>query len=388
MAEAMIGTATNAGLRRKARMARDEHQSRAMSPQRALRLALEKTADEDLSLALTAASCERSKTDHAGLIALIPDAMLLILIDGPEGATGVMALDGAILSSLIEVQTMGRVLTRPAPDRPVTRTDAALAAPLVDGVLTRATGHLSEHPDRHWACGYRFGAMIEDRRSLGLALTAPDCPQYHVFRLPLDIGPGIRTGEVLLALPLRPDPALAAAPEPADPSRQLQDRVLAAPARLDAVLCRLHLPLSAIRALSVGDVLALPPDAMREISIEVAGARRLATARLGKLDGLRALRLNPSGQGQGAVMLDDPDGFDTEAKPTLSMALTAAVPDPVAPPSRLAARQPAAGNPPAEALDAAMTPPAFQEDLMSLTQEEDDPFQQVALSFGEGPAAA
>jgi flagellar motor switch protein FliM len=195
---------------------------------------------------------------------------------------------------------------------------------------------------------------------------------------------------VLLALPLRPDPAVAAAPEPADPSHHLQDRVLAAPARLDAVLCRLHLPLSAIRALSVGDVLALPPDAIREISIEVAGARRLATARLGKLDGLRALRLNASGQGhgQGAVLPDDPDGLDPEAAPTLSMALAAAVPDPAAQPARLAARQSTPGNPAGQALDAAMITPAFQEDLTGLTNEEGDPFQQVALAFGEGPAAA
>ncbi|MDP5365159.1 MAG: FliM/FliN family flagellar motor C-terminal domain-containing protein [Paracoccaceae bacterium] len=384
----MIGTATNAGLRRKARMARDEHQSRAMSPQRALRLALEKTADEDLSLALTAASCERSKTDHAGLIAMIPDAMLLILIDGPEGATGVMAMDGAVLASLIEVQTMGQVLPRQAPARPVTRTDAALAAPLVDGVLTRVTGHLAEHPDRYWTCGYRFGAMIEDRRSLGLALTAPDCPYYNVFRLPLDIGPGIRMGEVLVALPLLPDPAVAAVPEPADPSHQLQDRVLAAPARLDAVLCRLHLPLSAIRALAAGDVLALPPDAMREVSIEVAGARRLATARLGKLDGLRALRLNPSGLGQGAVALDDPDGLAQDTAPSLSMALAAAGQDAASRPPRVALREPTVDGAAGTAVAATGTMAAFQEDLTASTKEEGDPFEQVALSFGEGPAAA
>lgn len=371
-------------------MARDEQQSRAMSPQRALRLALEKTADEDLSLALIAASCERTKMDHAGLIDLIPDAMLLILIDGPDGATGVLAMDGAILSSLIEVQTMGRVLPRPAPDRPVTRTDAALAAPLVSGVLARVTDHLSDHPDRHWACGYRFGAMIEDRRSLGLALMAPDYPQYHVFRLPLDIGPGVRTGEVLLGLPLRPDPAVVAAAEPADPSRQLQDRVLAAPARLDAVLCRLQLPLSAIRALSVGDVLAVPPEAMREISIEVAGARRLATARLGKLDGLRALRLNPSGQGRapGVVTMDDSGGVDPDDAPKLSLALAAAVPDPAAQPPRNAAQQTKASVLTGGELDATMVIPSFQEDLIAEEKEEGDPFQQVALSFGEDPAAA
>lgn len=305
VAEAMIGTATNSGLRRKARIARDEHQARAMSPARALRLALEKTADKDLSLALSAASTDVAKVDHPGLIGLIPDNVMLILLDGPDGGTGVVAIDAPVLASLIEVQTMGQVLARPVPDRPLTRTDAALAAPLVDGMLARASRLLADHPDRHWACGYRFGAMIEDRRSLGLTLTAPD---YHLFRLSLDIGPGTRAGEMLLALPLRPDPVKAAKDaSQADPSRQLQARVLDAPVRLDAVLCRLSLPLSDIGALAVGDVLNLPADALREISIEGGGVRRLASASLGKLDGVRALRLHFPAQGLDRPDRDAPD---------------------------------------------------------------------------------
>ncbi len=369
-----------------------------MSPQRALRLALEKTADEDLSLALTVSSSERTKADHAGLIALIPDAMMLILIDGPDGATGMVALDAAILASLIEVQTMGQVLSRPAPVRALTRTDAALATPLVDGVLTRVTGHLSDHPDRHWACGYRFGAMIEDRRSLGLALTAPD---YHVFRLPLDIGPGIRMGEMVLALPVRPDPAVVAGvAEQVDPSRQLQDRVLAAPARLDAILCRLHLPLSEIGALSVGDVLAVPQDAIREISIEVAGARRLATARLGKLDGLRALRLNLSdtfpdhGQGTDAAVHGEQSAPQAapQAPPMPAASLADAVPEPAAPGPRA---RPADGGADGGAEDAegsravaTATMDAFQAELTGMGRLDGDPMDDFALSMGTGPAAA
>jgi flagellar motor switch protein FliM len=289
----MVGTASNAGLRRKAMIARHEQDARTMSPLRALRLATEKAADESFSLVLSVQTIARSEADHAGLLEQIPDGVLLMLLDGPDGRVGVMTLDAALLAALIEMQTVGQVLARPQRDRPLTRTDAAMAAPLVDGVLLRMSQHLADHPDRHWACGYRFGAMIEDRRSLGLALGAPD---YHVFRLPLDIADGVRAGELMLALPQHAepgDPVGASAQGEASPHLQL--RVLEAPVRLDAVLCRLSLPLADIGRLAVGDVLALPADVLREIAIEGVGRRRVATARLGKLDGMRALCLTMPG---------------------------------------------------------------------------------------------
>lgn len=145
----MVGTASNAGLRRKAMIARHEQDARMMSPLRALRLAAEKAADESFSLVLSVQPIARSETDHAGLLEQIPDGVLLLLLDGPDGRVGVMTLDAALLAALIEMQTVGQVLARPLRDRPLTRTDAAMAAPLVDGVLLRISQHLADHPDRH-----------------------------------------------------------------------------------------------------------------------------------------------------------------------------------------------------------------------------------------------
>lgn len=295
-----------------------------MSPLRALRLATEKTADESFSLVLSVQEISRSLVDHAGLLKLIPDGVLLLLLDGPEGAVGVMTLDAAMLAALIEMQTVGQVLARPLRDRPLTRTDAAMAAPLVDGILLRISQHLDAHPDRYWTCGYRFGAMIEDRRSLGMALAAPD---YHIFRVPLDIAAGVREGEVILALPQREDPdAQARGADQTQASRHLQARVLDAPVRLDAVLCRLSLPLSDVGRLSVGDLLELPNDAMREIAIEGVGRRRVATARLGKIDGMRALRLTLPGQGGQAQIVvgrDDLNDAQITGRSTAAPAPTA-----------------------------------------------------------------
>lgn len=261
-----------------------------MSPVRALRLAAEKAADEDIALVLGVRAVTRQMLDHAGLIAEAPDDALLLLLDGPDGAVGVMMLDPATIAAVIEMQTMGQVLARPLRDRPLTRTDAAMAAPLVDGVLRRFSRNMADQPDSYWTSGFQFGAMIDDRRSLGLALLAAD---YHLFRMELDLGSALRQGVLNLALPVRANPdqprqdaANAAA------SLQFQKRVMTAPVRLDAVLCRLSVTLQDLGQLKVGDLLPVPPEALREVSLEAVGRRRVATGRLGQLDGMRALRLN------------------------------------------------------------------------------------------------
>lgn len=269
-----------------------------MSVARALRLAAEKTADEDMQMALCVSGVQRSERDQTALLGMIPEDMLLLLLDGPKGARGAVMLDAGIMTALIEVQTTGQVQARAVAPRKATRIDAAMAVPLVDGLLRRAAVSLADHPDGVWASGFRFGAMMEDVRGLGLALYAAD---YHVFRLTLDIGPGMRAGEVILALPCpvaSADPSAAA--DKAAATQQFQDRVLAAPVRLDAVLCRLTLPLSELSLIKAGDVLPLNIDALRDITLETVGHRPVATARLGRLDGLRALRITLAGQGRTA----------------------------------------------------------------------------------------
>lgn len=277
-----------------------------MSASRALRLAVEKAADEDLSIAMRVGAIGRSLEDHGGLLDMVADGGLLLLLDGPSGALGLMTVDAATLTSLIEMQTTGMITTRPAPSRLLTRTDAVLVAPLVDSILRRTAQHLADHPDSHWTRGYRFGAMIEDRRSLGLALVAPD---YHVLQIPLDIGQGARTGELVLALPVCERPAeQEGRPALVKASPELRARVLDAPACLQAVLCRLSLPLSQMDQLGAGMLLPLPPDVLRDITLE-AGGRVVAKAQLGKLQGMRALRIKMPGQtSKKQVNFDDDKG--------------------------------------------------------------------------------
>lgn len=262
-------------------------EARVMSVSRAFKLGLERSAARDLGLMLRVGSVkvEQSLADDA--LGSLPDHALILLLDGPCGVPGAMILDQAINSALIDIQTMGHLSKRAAVPRNPTRTDAAMAEPLVDGTLRR----MSELLDgaRDWEQGFRFGALLPDGQALSLALGTGD---YWIIRAVCQIeGGGDAT--ILLALPISAETEGAADAEAAQdtPARPFCDRLLSAPARLDAVLCRLSLPLSDARALKVDEVLMLPNDALALASIEMAGQKVVSNAILGQMSGLRALRL-------------------------------------------------------------------------------------------------
>lgn len=278
-------------LRRMAQAAQQAHEVRAMSPARALRLAVERTAARDLGFALSVTGVERAELVADALAADLPDPALILLLDGPDGVPGAAVLDLQLAAALVEAQTLGRVHARPAAARALGRTDAALAQPLISGLLSRF-GALMED-DGAYAARFAFGAMIADARALALALgTGP----YQVMRLGCEIGAD-RPAELLLALPVRAPAEVPVSPaattgEGKPPgSSPLRARMMTAPARLDAVLCRITLPLAQVRGLQVGQVLDLPDGALRRTRVEVAGGRRVAWATLGQVQGMRALRL-------------------------------------------------------------------------------------------------
>ena len=286
-----MGT-TEAGnvIHRKTRVAREGYQARAMSPAKALRLALAQSADRELGLALTVTAVEQTQIAATGLPGALGEGGLLVLLDGPGGLGGALRLDAAFLAALIEVQTTGRVTGRPAEDRAVTRTDAAIAAPLIDAALARFAELLSEETPDHWGAGWRFGAMAEDVRSLGLALTEAE---YHHFRLMVEIGEVAQPGILSLLLPVRP--CAAARPDCTDgPARRgatLEHSALDAPVRIDAVLTRLSLPLDRVCTLRAGDLLPLSVERPLTARLEVGARHKLARARLGQMHGFRAVRV-------------------------------------------------------------------------------------------------
>lgn len=311
-------------LRRKASVGRASHEARAMTPAKALRLAIEKAADAKMGLAMSVTGGSRGPSDLSEVLDAMTEDGLLLLLDGPDGRVGALCLDFALLSGLVEMQTVGKVLPRDPDPRPTTRTDAAIVTPLVDDVLARFAIDLAPEEEGFWAAGYRVGGRCPDLRVLGLALGAPE---YQLLRVPVDIARGSRAGQLMLALPNvtrpppAPDPSNASAEQALDMAARLRARLLDVPATLEAVLCRLTLPLAQVRALAVGDLLTLPADAVYTARLETGPKRAIALAQMGQMNGRRALRLHPPGGPEAAGDGTSADQPATDRRQAASPAL-------------------------------------------------------------------
>ena len=307
-------------IRRKTRAAREGGDPRVMSPARALRLSLARAAETLFDLPLTVATVEQRRIESDEIEAELGTDGLFVLLDGAAGARGALRLDPGLLAALIEVQTTGHVRSGTVRPRVPTRTDAAMAAPLVDGLLDGFEAEMTEGVAGHVSRGFRFGDKMDDTRALALLLVAPD---FDSFSLTVDLGPGLRTGQLDLLLPLAPSPARrgarstrndgtetgATAAEP-EARADLATVALAAPAALDAVLARLRLPLSEAMAFRVGERLSIPQESLGAAQLVAAGGHVVAEGRLGRRDGWRALRLGPS-----ESRITPASGPDSAAKP-------------------------------------------------------------------------
>jgi flagellar motor switch protein FliM len=274
----------------KAQAAQKAFEARDMSPSKALRRALARAADTLWDLALVCQGVNAEILDQDGVIAALRPGQLLLLLDGPDGAVGLCAVDRAVLTGVVEVQTIAQVTTLAVDeDRELTTTDAAMMAPLLDGAMQRFADNLDDHPLREQLEGFRFGAMVEDARAASLLL---DAPGYRSFEVAIDLALGRRKGTLRVILPDRPRRRETARQEDAvagpGPHEALLERL---PARLDCLLTGLVLPLSRAQALKPGDLLPLPEPAAQSAVLCAAGGQRVAGGHMGQLDGRRAVRL-------------------------------------------------------------------------------------------------
>ncbi|MCZ4352977.1 FliM/FliN family flagellar motor C-terminal domain-containing protein [Roseovarius aestuarii] len=291
----------NTVIHRKARVAREEYQARAMSTAKALRLSLATSADQLFDLALVVTALEQVELSQTAVRTELDGGGLLMLLDGPAGVCGGVRVDLSLLNALIEVQTTGRVTGRVPADRPVTRTDAAIVSPLIDAALAGAEALLKEETPDHWASGFRFGVMMEDARSMTLALHAP---AFHVFRLYVEAGDVGQTGAICVLLPV---PAKAPQSDPqqdVETLYTLEHSAMDAPVSLEAVLGRIRLPLSQVCAFEVGEVLPFSMDRPMEARLEASQKHKVAVGRLGQVNGARAVRLSSEGHTPAEVSTD------------------------------------------------------------------------------------
>lgn len=314
-------------LGQKASAARRALEARAMSPAKALRRALSRTADVLWDLALVTHGVSQEMADQDGVVEMLPSGTLLLLLDGPGGALGLAMIDREIMTGLIEVQTLLQVTQMPVEDRPITQTDAAMMAPLVDGTLDRLERYLEGHPLRPQFAGFRFGAMVEDARTAGLLL---DAAGYRAFNVSVDLALGRRKGTILLVLPDRPDAGKADAEDgdAATPGPH-ERKMKLLPVRMDAVLCSLTIPLSAAQRLRAGDLIPLPPEALDSVEFVAGAGPAVAGGRLGQMNGMRAVRLSwPQGAGNVSAPMREVSELEPGGMVELAAAAAVSRPEP------------------------------------------------------------
>ena len=217
-----------------------------------MRLALGRVADAVLGLPMAVIGAVVQQVDADGLGEVFSDDSLLMLLDGPGRARGAAMFDQALVGGLIQQQTLGTVRGDDGTPRTMTRTDAAMCAPLIAALLEAVAPTLDVAEDSALIEGFRFGTRANDMRSLLLALQATD---YCVLRLTVDMAQGTRQGEIVLLFPhpepevlghadAGPDGTAAGADAP-----QLADAVMGVATSLDMVVCQIPLTLDAVRDL-------------------------------------------------------------------------------------------------------------------------------------------
>ncbi|WP_299414696.1 flagellar motor switch protein FliM [uncultured Sulfitobacter sp.] len=291
----MSAEQTTSLMQRKARTGREAYAARAMSLGRALRLTAAKQAEQMMALALGVLGVTRRKLTAEEVPACLETPWLTMLMDGPADQVAAVMIDPALVTGLIQQQTMGKVT--PVPDagevRAHTATDAALCAPFIEAVLARAALLPEEEGDRALLQGYRFGVLAKEPRHAQLAL---DASSYEMVEMTLDLAAGVRTGQLRLILP---EPAAQQSEADGSPDdldghvegQNLTDNVMGLNAELTIALTRLSLPLQQVSGLKAGDVIPLNLSTLAQALVLDANGKALSRGTLGQIDGVRALQV-------------------------------------------------------------------------------------------------
>ncbi|MEM8537876.1 MAG: FliM/FliN family flagellar motor C-terminal domain-containing protein [Pseudomonadota bacterium] len=261
-----------------------------LTTSRAVRMALTKSANDTVGLAVTV---NRVAEQHARLddmLATLPDDLMLIRMERQGRPVGLIGVDMQMRAAILEMETVGALINAPAENRPPTRTDYSLAMPLVRSFLAAFPGAVMRTELDGWLDGAAATDRFANARAAGLILS--DC-EYRTVSMHVDLGVAEREGCVLLALPLHGaiDPDADQAPDETPWHKAFPENVVAAPARLTALLHRFHMPLAAANDLKVGKMVHLPGSTVEGVKLLSDDGHVVATAKLGQMGGKRAVRL-------------------------------------------------------------------------------------------------
>jgi len=225
------------------------------------------------------------------------------------------------IGALIEARTIGTVLNAAAPDRRPTPTDAALSVALLDPGLAGFAALANACADPLPVAGYRCGPMFADARAAQLKMA--DTKHLRI-RFSIVFGGGAKTGSISVIVPMAPLDAPGTASRHDGWNAALKTAVLGTSAQLEAILCKLSVPLSELSGFSPGDLLPLSGATVNGVWLIGLDGVPVAGARLGRSGRDRAVRLAVPTHGRAppAVTLAAPDPAKSNhaATPTQGLA--------------------------------------------------------------------
>jgi flagellar motor switch protein FliM len=293
----MSGTRALSAMKRKLGADRGPTSGSRLSMARGWHMSMPRVVDDLLGLELKVLSVQESQGRAETELAEFDEASLLLLMRDGKDRCGICALESGFLAAVIEMHMTGAVGAAPPSPRRPTPTDAAIVSGLVDAICAAFDAAMAEAPSSSHFTGLRYGGFLADRRAAVMAL-----PEgvVHRVRVTAELGNRARQGHFALVMPPL---ASHEGDDLISSGRSVgEDLLLAAmegQVSLDAVLHRFRLPLALVRNMQAGDVLPIPAAALLSVSVEAVGGHRVARARLGQIDGRKALRLNldPTGKG-------------------------------------------------------------------------------------------
>lgn len=284
---------------------------------KAWKTAFARAARDRVGLDLSVASVSDDRRSLSEVLDLLPEQSLLVVLEGPEQSLGLIVLSPVLLASVIEVQTIGRLSPSAPLARRPTRTDAAMAAPMIDAALAGLELALMASTDLVWTAGYRYASFLDEPRPLALLLE--DLP-YRVLSCQLELEHGTRQGQALLALPAEgrgPRPLARVdhtqSPQVVEWKNALESAVTAAEITLDAVIGRLSMSLGQAKSMQPGMVFSLKDSHTDDIALIGPDRQKIAVARLGQHRGLRAVKIEPTAAPTSPPILGVIEGDGTTA---------------------------------------------------------------------------
>ncbi|KIC37207.1 FliM/FliN family flagellar motor C-terminal domain-containing protein [Leisingera sp. ANG-M7] len=256
---------------------------------KALRRSVARAAADLCNLPMAVLAARQSNRASEDLADQLSDKDLLVVLDCPQGRLGAASMDAATVTALIQQQTIGAVIGKAPSERHYTPTDAAMTADFLERSFAKVVAMLDGQADQSLFSGYRFGAQVENVRSLVLGMEADD---YRVIELNLDLSCGAMQGVMKLILP-EPTAEELQGGQNSTNGPSLGASLDSIRAELTAVLCKMRVPVQKFASLKIGDTIPLDSAFLYETDLLTIGGKPVAQGRLGQMNGSRAVRLNP-----------------------------------------------------------------------------------------------